>query len=96
MKKFLVRGSSFLVPRWSMLMLLGSFVVTSTAISQEPRTKNQEQGTEVFRPEAGMFPPLEKSRSYRGVLAFVDHVNRRGSLRVESSGEFFRNPPHPF
>ncbi|MBI1347199.1 hypothetical protein GC163_13025 [bacterium] len=51
---------------------------------------------EPFRPEVGQFPPLEKSREYRGVLAFVDHVNRRGSLRVESTGEFFRNPPHPF
>jgi hypothetical protein len=51
---------------------------------------------EPFRPEAGTFPPLEKSRAYRGVLAFVDHANRRGSLRVESTGEFFRNPPHPF
>lgn len=39
---------------------------------------------------------MEKSRSYQGVLAFVDHVNRRGSLRVETTGEFFRNPPHPF
>ena len=51
---------------------------------------------EPFRPETGTFPPLEKSRSYRGVLAFLDHTNRRGSLRVESTGEFFRNPPHPF
>lgn len=58
----------------------------STAISAD----------EPFRPEAGKFPLLEKSRSYRGVLAFVDHANRRGSLRVESPGEFFRNAPHPF
>lgn len=51
---------------------------------------------EPFRPEAGKFPPLEKAVSYRGVLAFVDHANRRGSLRVETPGEFFRNAPHPF
>jgi hypothetical protein len=51
---------------------------------------------ELFRPEPGKFPPLEKSQSYRGVLAFVDHANRRGSFRVETPGEFFRNPPHPF
>lgn len=51
---------------------------------------------EPFRPEAGQFAPLEKAHSYRGVLAFVDHANRRGSLRVQSTGEFFRNPPHPF
>jgi hypothetical protein len=26
----------------------------------------------------------------------VDHVNRRGSIRVQGSGMFFRNDPHPF
>ncbi len=51
---------------------------------------------EPFRPQAGKFPPFEKAHSYRGVLAFVDHSNRRGSLRVQTTGEFFRNPPHPF
>lgn len=49
-----------------------------------------------FRPETGKFPPLEMAYTYRGVLAFVDHANRRGSLRVETPGEFFRNAPHPF
>lgn len=79
-----------------MLVLLGYFVVTATAACQEPSTKNKEPATDFVRPEAGKFPPLDKSRAYRGVLAFVDHANRRGSLRVESPGEFFRNPPHPF
>ncbi len=51
---------------------------------------------EPFRPEAGKFPPLEKAHSYRGELVFVDHANRRGSLRVEGDGQFFRNDPHPF
>ncbi len=51
---------------------------------------------EIFRPEAGKFPALEKSHSYRGELVFVDHANRRGSLRVQGSGMFFRNDPHPF
>jgi len=51
---------------------------------------------ELFRPEPGKFPPLEMAHTYRGVLAFVDHANRRGSLRVETPGEFFRNAPHPF
>ncbi|MEQ1841743.1 MAG: hypothetical protein ABL994_15160, partial [Verrucomicrobiales bacterium] len=49
-----------------------------------------------FRPEPGKFPPLEKAHSYRGELVFVDHANRRGSIRVEGSGMFFRNDPHPF
>ncbi len=49
-----------------------------------------------FRPEAGRFPPLEKAHSYRGELVFVDHANRRGSIRVQGDGKFFRNDPHPF
>ncbi len=51
---------------------------------------------EPFRPEAGKFPPLEKALSYRGELVFVDHANRRGSLRVENNGTFRRNAPSPF
>lgn len=66
----------------SSFLVLGFFAVS---IADEP-----------FRPEAGKFPPLDKAQSYRGVLAFVDHANRRGSIRVETPGEFFRNAPHPF
>lgn len=51
---------------------------------------------EPFRPEVGQFPPLDKAYAYRGELVFVDHANRRGSLRVQSNGTFFRNSPHPF
>ena len=51
---------------------------------------------EPFRPEAGKFPPLEKARSYRGELVFVDHANRRGSIRVQGPGVFRRNAPQPF
>ncbi len=51
---------------------------------------------EPFRPEAGKFPPVEKAHAYRGELVFVDHVNRRGSIRVEGTGKFYRNDPHPF
>lgn len=49
-----------------------------------------------FRPEAGKFPPREKALAYRGELVFVDHVNRRGSLRIQGEGTYFRNTPHPF
>src|SRR6202000_1448914 len=57
-----------------------------TALADEP-----------FRPEPGKFPPLEKPYSYRGELVFVDHVTRRGSLRVQGAGgTYFRNAPHPF
>ena len=71
---------------WLTALCIGMSLFTSAALAADAP----------FRPETGKFPPLEKSRSYRGVLAFVDHANRRGSLRVESTGEFFRNPPHPF
>lgn len=69
-----------------MALLLGlSLAITTISAQDKP-----------FRPETGKFPPLEKSVSYRGVITFLDHANRRGSLRVISPGEFFRNPPHPF
>ncbi|MGA1618529.1 MAG: hypothetical protein ACO37F_08450, partial [Pirellulales bacterium] len=51
---------------------------------------------EPFRPQAGVFPPLAQAHSYRGQLIFLDHANRRGSLRVAGDGMFFRNSPHPF
>ena len=51
---------------------------------------------EPFRPEPGKFPPLEEALSYRGELVFVDHANRRGSIRVQGAGTYFRNAPHPF
>jgi hypothetical protein len=98
--KFFVRGSSLLVPGSSFMVLRSLLLVLlllgvpGTAFNQEPGTKNKEPSTK--NKEPGTFLPLEKSSSYRGVLAFVDHANRRGSLRVESTGEFFRNPPHPF
>ena len=49
-----------------------------------------------YRPEAGKFPALDKAYAYRGEIVFVDHANRRGSIRVQGSGMFFRNDPHPF
>ena len=95
----MVPGSLFLVLRTSFLVSLAlvcSFVVQANAANEQPGTKNQEPKTEPFRPEAGKFPPLEKALSYRGELVFVDHVNRRGSLRVAGAGTYFRNAPHPF
>lgn len=98
MKPFFVLRSRFLVPSAS-LLLVCSTVNNTNAANNEPSTKNEEPGTgeaAPFRPEPGKFPPLEKAHSYRGELVFVDHANRRGSLRVEGSGMFFRNDPHPF
>jgi len=82
--------------RLTLWVLVCSLLSHATAFSQEQRTKNQEQKTEPFRPEAGKFPPLEKAHSYRGELVFVDHANRRGSIRVQGTGKFYRNDPHPF
>jgi hypothetical protein len=90
MSRFLVLGS------WFLVTFACSIVVFPTIADAEQRTKNQEPGTEIFRPKAGEFPPLEKAHSYRGELVFVDHANRRGSIRVQGNGKFFRNDPHPF
>ncbi len=51
---------------------------------------------EPFRPEPGKFPPIEKAHAYRGEFAFVDHANRRGSLRVQGPGIFRSTEPNPF
>lgn len=101
MKKFLVLGSWFLVR--SSLLGVACALFSHAAVAEKPGTKNQapgteskEPGAEPFRPEPGKFPPLEKAHAYRGELAFVDHANRRGSIRVQGNGKFFRNDPHPF
>ena len=95
MKPFFVSRSWFFVPS-ACLALACAVVINVNAANNEPSTKNQEQGTAPFRPEAGKFPSLDKAHTYRGELVFVDHANRRGSIRVQGSGMFFRNDPHPF
>ncbi len=72
--------------RWVAALHLVLFILVSNARSEE----------EPFRPETGKFPPLEKAHSYRGELVFVDHANRRGSIRIQGEGKYFRNKPHPF
>ena len=49
-----------------------------------------------FRPEAGKFPPMEKAHTYKGELTFVDHANRRGSIRIDGDGRFRFTAPSPF
>jgi len=51
---------------------------------------------EPYRPVSGSFPSLSKAVSHRGELVFVDHVNRRGSLRLHVDGHFREAPPHHF
>ena len=73
---------------WVAAFYLGLSLLASTA--------NAEGDDKPFRPEVGKFPPLENAHSYRGELVFVDHANRRGSIRVQGAGKYFRNAPHPF
>ena len=87
--------STFLVHWWLLLALVGS-LLHATAIGAERRTKNEEPETKIFRPKAGEFPPLEKAYSYRGELVFVDHANRRGSIRIQTEGKFRFISPSPF
>jgi hypothetical protein len=49
-----------------------------------------------FRPEPGKFPPRSEAKAYRGELVFVDHVNRRGSLRLHVDGHFHEGRLHHF
>ncbi len=77
--------SLFVMPRTLLAPLLCALSISASLSADEP-----------FRPEAGKFPPLEKAQSYRGELVFVDHANRRGSLRVQTAGIFRFSAPHPF
>ncbi len=70
------------------ILLLAGLLCLATA-----RTTTAD---EPYRPEPGKFPALENALSYRGELIFVDHANRRGSVRVQAAGTYFRNAPHPF
>ena len=72
--------------RWLATLFVVGFLHTSVGNGDD----------EPFRPIPGEFPPLEKAHAYRGELVFVDHANRRGSLRVQGEGKYFRNAPHPF
>lgn len=67
------------------LCLIITLSLTSTALTDEP-----------FRPEAGRFPPLEKANAYDGQLVFVDHANRRGSIRVTGGELMHSTAPSPF
>ena len=93
---FFVSGATPVFARSWFLALVSVLLVGATASSEEPKAKKQEPEAEVFRPEAGKFPPLEKAHSYRGELVFVDHATRRGSIRVQGAGTYFRNAPQPF
>lgn len=71
-----------LTTTYCLLLLL---LATTRAIADEP-----------FRPEPGKFPPADKAKSYTGELTFVDHANRRGSLRIPGNAAFFEQAATPF
>jgi hypothetical protein len=91
-------NSSVLMPpaRLFLALCLGVALLASALAADKTRAKDPQPITAAFRPEAGKFPPLDKAHTYRGELVFVDHANRRGSLRVAGTGKFYRNDPHPF
>ena len=91
-----IRGRQVLRP--ACLAVITLVLSTAVAPAQPPQQNAAGEAGDaaVFRPVAGSFPPLERAVTYRGELVFVDHANRRGSLRVQGSGMFFRNDPHPF
>jgi hypothetical protein len=70
--------------RWC-TALVCAVILQVPLTSAEPVT---EPKPKIFRPKTGVFPPMEKAHAYRGELVFVDHPNRRGSLRVAGDGKF--------
>jgi len=54
------------------------------------------RAAEDYRPEPGKFPLIGEAKAHRGELVFVDHVNRRGGLRLHVDDFFREMPPHPF
>ena len=70
--------------RWISGLHLIVYLIVFNTIAQEQK----------YRPVSGQFPSLEKAHTYRGELAFVDHANRRGSIRIDGNGRFrFTHPP---
>ncbi len=49
-----------------------------------------------YRPPVDAFANPALAKSYRGELVFVDHVNRRGSLRLHIDGHFQEGKLHHF
>lgn len=70
--------------------------VSAFAADEARGTKNQEQPAVPFRPEPGKFPPPDKAKAYDGQLIFVDHANRRGSIRVTGGELMHSTAPQPF
>ena len=57
---------------------------------------HQLTADEPYRPPIDGFANPAMAKSYRGELVFVDHVNRRGSLRLHIDGHFQEGKLHHF
>ena len=68
------------------LMAFAIFALVSSLQAEE----------EPFRPTPGTFPPADQAVAYRGELVFIDHVNRRGSLRLQVDGHYHEGKLHHF
>ncbi len=72
-------------------------VLTLVAAFIYPPLQAEEPGTsELYRPTPGQFADPSKAVAYRGELVFVDHVNRRGTLRLHVDNYFREDRLHPF
>jgi hypothetical protein len=98
MSRLLVALSQQISPFLCIASVAGSLLTFSlNGAEKQGDKKSAPAPVEVpFRPEVGKFPPIEKALAYRGEIVFIDHANRRGSIRVQGEGTYFRNPPHPF
>jgi hypothetical protein len=79
-------------PKFHHLNHLSAFLLILAAVSASAAESKEKP----FRPKVGEFPPLEKAHSYKGELTFVDHANRRGSMRIDGDGRFRFAAPSPF
>lgn len=76
--------------RYLLLFLFAASVLLST-----PAPAQESQG---YVPQPGKFPPPSTGTYLAGELAFVDHVNRRGGLRLDGDGSdrYHSGPLHYF
>lgn len=96
-RRFLI---CILAPALSLMIVPAAFgqqtdgTVTNQQNAEDKTRPSNTQ--ELYRPGLNEFPPLARAHSYRGELVFVDHANRRGSLRIDGNGRFRFAGPSPF
>ncbi len=81
---------------YSLIILLFASISIAVIAGENLSFPATTPADEPFRPKAGEFPPVEQAKAYQGQLVFVDHANRRGSIRVTGGELFHSTAPHPF